>query len=181
MQSNRNSKCGSELSSAELQRMHKKSQGWLEKNSCVRYPSEVATDGIERTVIYHFKTGKVHHLDKMAFRSVRQQAKTVAKEENQYQLDCEKEPGPEEQYSEDTDPTYRAVVSKIEFQALREAISILRASHRDVILWRMQELTFKEISEKLQVPENTVISRFTKAVELLRANVKLKCVMEAEI
>jgi RNA polymerase sigma-70 factor (ECF subfamily) len=55
--------------------------------------------------------------------------------------------------------------------ALRTAIAALPVKFRNIVLLRYtEELTFKEISSRLQMPENTVRTYFRRARPLLRAS-----------
>jgi RNA polymerase sigma-70 factor (ECF subfamily) len=62
---------------------------------------------------------------------------------------------------------------------LRLAISALPEAHREVVILRfLEEMTLAEIADAVEVPIGTVKSRLHNALEMLRANPKIKSLFE---
>jgi RNA polymerase sigma-70 factor (ECF subfamily) len=77
-----------------------------------------------------------------------------------------------EEYLADPSPLPEEEVERHDLQAaLRSAIDALPGTFRRIVWLRYtEELTFKEISSRLQMPENTVRTYFQRARPLLRAS-----------
>lgn len=67
----------------------------------------------------------------------------------------------------------RSIEAEETIEAVRAAIEKLPAAQQEVVQMRMREnLTFSEISERLDVPLGTVLSRMRLALEKLRQNLE---------
>jgi len=68
-------------------------------------------------------------------------------------------------------PTHAPLESADEARRVRSAVQVLPANLRAAILLRfVEELSFREISEVLGVPLQTVVTRCKRAVEMVRQN-----------
>jgi RNA polymerase sigma-70 factor (ECF subfamily) len=85
--------------------------------------------------------------------------------------DAQEDASPEERVV-DPSPLPEEAAERQDLQeALRSAIEALPGKFRTIVLLRYtEELTFKEIGHRLQMPENTVRTYFQRARPLLRAS-----------
>ncbi len=140
---------------------------WLTK-------SEVdASDVLQDASIKAFRyinTMKSEHPRAWFLQIVRNTSYTLLKSKKMYvEMDFENE-------IEDTNPNAEEILSEhTSALELHEALNELAVPYREILILReLEEMSYEEIAEMLQVPLGTVMSRLARGRELLRKKLILK-------